>query len=173
MEMEVPVVKMRRPRVKKPPAAEPVAEPVAAPAAEPVASPPEPVLPPAPEPVVVATKPPRKPHAQKKKDEQQQLSLTDAPAGSSDDLQAAPPAPVERTTEAAPEGGEPAGDVRPFTEVVKKKRGPYKPRQPKEAAPAAPPTVEVDQKLWMGLDTTIKNMRRQARQERFANFVIA
>ena len=70
--------------------------------------------------------------------------------------------------------------------VVKKKRGPYKPRKPKEetksddavgggvptaAAPAA--AVELNPNFWLGLDTTIKHMRRQARNERFANFVIA
>ena len=172
MEIEVPVVKMRKPRVKRTPA-----EPVAAP-------PPEPPPEPEPEPIVEPVKPARKPRATKKKDEpQQQLSVADVPSGASDDLQTAPH--VEMAAAAAPPSGEVStGDVRPFTEVVKKKRGPYKPRSAKTSPTAAPaadtvvapggPTEQLhDPNYWVALDATLKSMRLQAKHDRYARFVLA
>ena len=100
------------------------------------------------------------------------LRQTDTAAVSLEPVHVAPPA----ETPPAPEGG----DTHSFTEV-KRKRGPYKPRKPKEekteyegVGRRPPSVVDVSNPtFWMGLDQAVRSMRRQAKSQRFANFVIA
>jgi len=164
MEIEVPVVKMRKPRAKKEVAADPPAMPE--PVTEPVADPPA---------AEAVMDPPRKKRVRVKKDE-----LAIVPVGAPHDIPEAEPLPEPPSVAPPPPAEIEGADHDPSFTVVKKKRGPYKPRKPKEetksddavgGAPAA--AVELNPNFWLGLDTTIKHMRRQARQDRFANFVIA
>ena len=83
--------------------------------------------------------------------------------------------PVEQAVEQTMQSSE-----EPITAGQKKKRGPYKPRKPKEivvaAAPAAEPShapQHLSGDFWLSLGRTLKAMREESKQKKYDPFVLA
>lgn len=111
----------------------------------------------------------RKPRVSKKNVEVEQLPLEAVASGVADDGARSGPEqqPVEEPVE-QPE--------QPATDSQKKKRGPYKPRKPKEVVAvhseaAAPPNLSND--FWLSLDRTLKALRQESKQKKYDSFVLA